>query len=122
MSDIFAVTDEFEEKLLLLIDVSRFDNSPKIVVSDIACSMSFEHWIAVRRLLEGGLLPSAVVTHRAQFEALLRSIWLLYVATDEQITKLSVEMRRNKMQRICRRQQTCLLPSKYPARLKPMML
>jgi hypothetical protein len=29
-----------------------------------------------------------VVVHRAQFEALLRSIWILYVASDEQLSKL----------------------------------
>ena len=51
--------------------------------------MSLAHWRATLNLLEDGLLPSAVVVHRAQFEALLRSIWVLYAASDMVITKLS---------------------------------
>jgi hypothetical protein len=90
--NVFNATEEFASKLFRLIDLPLIDDSPKLVVSDIACSMSFEHWAATRSLLEAGMLPSAVVVHRAQFEALLRSIWVLYAATDEQLSKLSAEL------------------------------
>lgn len=90
--DVFNASEEFAGKLFQLIDLPLFDDSPKVVVSDVACSMSFEHWAATRSLLEAGKLPSAVVVHRAQFEALLRSIWILYAATNEQLSKLSVEL------------------------------
>lgn len=90
--DVFNATEELAGKLFKLIDQPLFDDSPKIVVSDVVCSISFEHWTATLSLLEAGMLHSAVVTHRAQFEALLRSIWVLYAATDEQLSKLSVEL------------------------------
>jgi hypothetical protein len=61
----------------------------RVAVSDVASSMSLEHWSATLRLLQAGLLPSAVVIHRSQFEALLRSIWALYAASEEQLSKLS---------------------------------
>jgi hypothetical protein len=54
--------------------------------------MSLEHWNAVRMLFEGSLLPSGMIIHRAQFEALVRSIWLLYAASEENISKLSNEL------------------------------
>lgn len=82
----------FATKLYSTIDVPRFDDTERIRVSDVACSMSLEHWDAARRLLNDGLLPSALVVHRAQFEALVRSVWVLYAASDERIGKLSATL------------------------------
>jgi len=91
-SDIFKATDELADELLRLIDLPLFDRSQRLAVSNVACSLSFEHWVATRRLLETGLFPSAVVVHRTQFEALLRSIWIFYLASDEQLSKLAAEL------------------------------
>lgn len=90
--DVFVATEELAAKLLQLIDLPLFDDSSRLAVSDVACSMSLEHWAATRSLLNAGILPSAVVVHRAQFEALLRSIWILYAAPDEHLSKLSAEL------------------------------
>lgn len=90
--DVFVVTEELAAKLLKLIDLPLFNDSSRFVVSDVACSMSMEHWAATRSLLDAGMLPSAVVVHRAQFESLLRSIWIFYAAPDEQLSKLSAEL------------------------------
>lgn len=90
--DVFVATEELAVKLLQLIDLPLFDDSSRLIVSDVACSMSLEHWAATRSLLNAGILPSAVVVHRAQFEALLRSIWILYAAPDEHLSKLSAEL------------------------------
>jgi hypothetical protein len=46
----------------------------------------------VRVLLQGALLPSALVVHRAQFEAITRSIWLTYAATDENVAKFTTDL------------------------------
>jgi Ni,Fe-hydrogenase III component G len=86
---IFEKTEELAAKLLQLIDLPLFDDSKRLEVSNVSCSMSLEHWGATLNLLENGLLPSAVVVHRSQFEALLRSIWVLYAASDEHLSKLS---------------------------------
>jgi hypothetical protein len=63
-----------------------------VKVSDVACSLSLEHWHAVRALLRTTLLPSALVVHRAQFEAVARSVWVTYAASDEHISKLTATL------------------------------
>lgn len=89
---LFEATEEFSAKLFELMNLPLYDQSERMVTSDVACSLSLEHWNATITLLQRALLPSAVVLHRAQFEALLRSIWLLYIATDHQIGKLLPEL------------------------------
>lgn len=89
---IFDESDALAEELMSLIAVPLFDDSPRIRISDVACSLSLEHWTSARALLRSGLLPSAIVVHRAQFEALVRSIWLLYAAADDQLSKLTATL------------------------------
>lgn len=86
---IFEESEKLAAELYKIIDLPLFDSSDRIVTSDIACSMALEHWDATRRILVSGLLPSGVVIHRAQFEALVRAVWLLYVATEKNVRKLS---------------------------------
>lgn len=88
-SSIFDESDALANDMLALVSVPLFDESPRIRTSDVACSLSLEHWTSVRALLRAGLLPSAMVIHRAQFEALVRSIWLLHSASDMHISKLT---------------------------------
>jgi hypothetical protein len=91
-STIFDESDALAEKLMAMIDAPLFDDSPRLQISDVACSLSLEHWASARALLHSGLLPSAIVVHRAQFEALARSIWLLYVASDDHLSKLTATL------------------------------
>lgn len=91
-SDVFEKSDFLAEELQTVIEVPLFDNSPRIKTSDVACSLSLEHWHSARTLLRASLLPSALVVHRAQFEALIRSIWLTYAATDHQLSKLTADL------------------------------
>jgi hypothetical protein len=88
-SVIFEESDALAAEMLQIIDLPLFDDSPRIRTSDVACSLSLEHWASTRSLLGSGRLPSAAVVHRAQFEALARSIWLLYVAPDGHLSKLA---------------------------------
>jgi len=91
-SDIFRQSDLLAEKLQVLIDMPLLNESARIITSDVACSLSLEHWHSVRALLECGLLPSSIVIHRAQFESLVRSVWITYSASDDQIDKLSTDL------------------------------
>lgn len=90
--DIFDESNALAEELLAVIDVPLIDNSPRIRASDIACSLALEHWHSARILLKTGVLPSALVVHRAQFEALVRSIWIAYAASDDQVHKLTATL------------------------------
>lgn len=89
---IFDESDGLAEELMALIAVPLFDDSSRVRISDVACTLSLEHWASARALLRLGLLPSAVVVHRAQFEALARSIWLLYAASDDRVSKLATTL------------------------------
>jgi hypothetical protein len=85
-------SDAIAEELLSLIDLPLCNDSPRVAVADVACSLALEHWHAVRLLLRGGFLPSALVVHRSQFEAILRSVWLTYAATDSDVSKLTANL------------------------------
>ncbi len=90
--DIYDESDQLADELLGVVDLPLLDDSPRMTVSDVACSLSLEHWHAGRALLRAALLPPALVVHRAQFEALARSVWLAYAASDEHISKLTVTL------------------------------
>lgn len=92
MRDIFDDSDEFASELMAVIDLPLLDDSSKVRTSDVACSLALEHWHSTRALLRAGLLPSALVVHRAQFEALVRSIWIAYAASDDHISKLTTPL------------------------------
>ncbi len=87
--DIFDDSDTLASELLAVIDLPLLNNSAKVRTSDVACSLALEHWHSARTLLRAGFLPSALVVHRAQFEALVRSIWIAYAASDDHISKLT---------------------------------
>lgn len=89
---IFEASDKLASELQQIIDLPPYDDSSRVRVSDVACSLSLEHWHAARSLLRAGRLPSAGVIHRAQFEALTRSAWVLFGASNEQVAKLNADL------------------------------
>lgn len=90
--DVFDQSDLLADELLAVIELPLIDDSSRLQVSDAACSLALEHWHSARSLLRAALLPSALVVHRAQFEALARSVWVAYAASDESISKLSATL------------------------------
>jgi hypothetical protein len=82
-------SEEFADELLELIDLPLCNDTARVGIADVACSLSLEHWHSVRRLLADGLMSSALVVHRSQFEAVLRSVWLTYAAPDADVAKLT---------------------------------
>lgn len=67
-----------------------YDQSIRLDISAQACFLSLEHAAAVRLLASNGMMISAPVMLRCQFEALTRGIWSLYCAADEQLELLSI--------------------------------
>ncbi len=57
-----------------------------------AAELSFEHAHALRVLFEAGVPNSAAAMLRLQYEALLRSAWLLYGATDNRLAKATAPL------------------------------
>lgn len=64
------------------------EQSARIAVSYCACCVSFEHSRALRLLIKDDCQTSAIAMMRLQYEALVRSTWAMYAATDLAITKL----------------------------------
>lgn len=82
-------SDQVAEELLAIIDLPLCNDSARVEIAALACSLSLEHWHATRILIHAGTLPSALVVHRSQFEAVLRSVWLTYAASEVDVAKLS---------------------------------
>ena len=90
---IFEESEQLAVSLFETIEeLELINDSDRIVTSYAACSLSLEHWSSVRSLLAEAALSSAIVVHRAQFEAAVRSIWLTYAATDENVSKFSQDL------------------------------
>ena len=53
-------SDSLAAELLALVGLPLYNDSARVDVADVACSLAFEHWHYVRLLLRGGLLPSAL--------------------------------------------------------------
>jgi hypothetical protein len=93
--DLFHETDDLANQLSALVlvdDLELLEQSPRLIAGAVAVSLAHEHWAAVRPLLAARMLPSAVVVHRAQFEATVRSIWLTYAASDDDVLKVSKDL------------------------------
>lgn len=56
------------------------------------CQVSFEHGVALRGLIANHLAVSGVALLRVQFEALVRAVWVLHVATDAQVDRLTAPL------------------------------
>jgi hypothetical protein len=92
LDEILAETEVLAREVSDILPESTESTNVRVVASRVACSLSLEHWCAVQALLAGELLPSAVVVHRSQFEAVVRSVWLLYAATDAEVAKLVAQL------------------------------
>lgn len=86
--EIYQRSELFVQNLIEVIGRPLFDCSPQLAVSGNLCQMSIEHSCAFRAVSEHRMFASGFVVLRAQFEALVRAIWALYLASDEQIKRL----------------------------------
>jgi hypothetical protein len=56
------------------------------------CSVAFEHAESFKILLASRNFTSAVGMLRLQFESLVRGVWVLYAASDTELSKLTAEL------------------------------
>ncbi|MDY6456097.1 hypothetical protein SKM54_04885 [Acinetobacter faecalis] len=76
-----AIYDELNDRVLL-------DAGVRTKLAYHCCEISIKHGIAVRVLIEQELYASALGIFRMQFESVLRSYWILLVASNDEILKL----------------------------------
>lgn len=90
------------EKLLTtlasIVDYPLFNDSPRVRLSATLAVTSLQFAQAARVLCAEGLLLGASTTLRSQFEALIRSVWVLHRATESQIDRLSADLNQETQQ------------------------
>jgi hypothetical protein len=95
MDQLLIRSDAFAAHLDSLIDDagSWLETQPRrTVLSAITAAVSLEHAAAFRLTIAAGKPNSATALTRLQFEALLRSVWLLFIAKEGQLDKLATPL------------------------------
>ncbi len=72
-----------------IVDLQPFDNSDRLLLSRTLAITSLHFAASARALCIDDLALGAATVLRSQFEALVRSVWVFYCATDSQVEKLS---------------------------------
>lgn len=92
MDKLLNRTNELTQTLVTFLSLPTYDSSPKIIASRALCGVSFEHANSVNVLIALGNFTSALGILRMQYEALVKSIWALYAASENSIQKLQSEL------------------------------
>lgn len=90
--EIFQRSELLIQNMIEVINRPLYDNSARIATSGNLSQMSIEHSCAFRLLVEQRMFASGFVVLRSQFEAVLRAVWALYSATDDQLSRLSKQL------------------------------
>lgn len=72
-----------------IVDLPPYDESDKLVLSRTLAITSMHFAASVRALCNANLVLGAAAVLRTQFEAVVRSVWVFYCATEVQVQKLS---------------------------------
>jgi len=92
MDDLLRRSAEFENKVIQVLELPPYDDSDKIRLSKVMCSVSVEHAESFKILLASGNFTSAIGMLRSQFECYVRGVWIFYIASDASMNRLSTEL------------------------------
>jgi len=90
---------EYEQYVMNVLSRPTYNNSDRLKVSKIMCSVSLEHAKSLKILLGSQNFTSAIGLLRLQFECFVRGMWILYAATDVAVSKLTVELNEKNLKR-----------------------
>lgn len=82
-------SDELADAIHENLQAARLDNSIRSKLAQSMSGIAWEHGVSLRSLVGAGLCTSATALMRLQFEAVLRSIWLYYAASDPWIARFT---------------------------------
>ena len=91
-------SEELCDALMRNLGAASFDASERGEVALGMCSVALEHSVSLRMLVANGCMTSAVALMRLQYESVTRAMWLLYVAKESSITKLTAPLTRDNEQ------------------------
>ncbi len=83
---------EFEEFTTQMLLKTSYDNSERIRLSKVMCSVSIEHAESLKILIISGNFTSAVGMLRSQYESLVRGVWVFYSASEKQLERLGSQL------------------------------
>jgi len=92
MDKLLLRSAEYEELVVEMLMLPSYDNSARIKLSHIMCSVAIEHAESAKILLATGNFTSSLGVVRLQFEALVRALWFFYVASDLSVEKFSADL------------------------------
>ncbi len=92
MDKLLHCSVEYEKIMVNILNYSPYEDSKRTRVSRIMCSVSFEHAESIKILLATHNFTSSLGLLRLQYEALVRSIWIYYAASDVVVKNLASEL------------------------------
>ena len=94
----FSKTDELFARLREVVDYPLYEEQPRFKLALILAVSSMQYSDAVRLLCSQDLILGVGTTLRSQYEAIVRSVWVIYCATDLQVEKLDATLNRETQQ------------------------
>ena len=85
-------SDHLDEVLSMHLEGIDHAGTVRAGLTRAICSVAFEHGHSLRQLMALGNHTSAVALLRLQFESLVRAIWVLHVANESWLDKLSAPL------------------------------
>jgi hypothetical protein len=84
-----SLAEQLIDHLADIVDFPPYDNSKRLLLSRTLAITSLHFAASARTLCNNDLALGAATVLRSQFEALVRSVWVFYCASDTQVEKLS---------------------------------
>ncbi len=92
MNKLLSQSAELEKELVYFLSLQPCEDSDRLLSSKTMCGISFEHAESAKFLIASGNFTSGIGLIRLQYESLVRAMWLLYVASDTAVSKLTPEL------------------------------
>jgi len=93
-------TEIFKSDLIENFNHYSLPENPKSKLITSAFDIVLEHSNAISLLISNSLITTALAVFRLQYDALVRQVWLLYVASDLEIAKLSLPLTKESAQSV----------------------
>ncbi len=91
LDKLLARSAELEDVLCELSHLPFCTTCRRTLASRVMCVVVYEHAHSVRLLMAAGSYTSASGLYRVQFEALVRTFWVMFAASDDWVTALMTD-------------------------------
>tara|TARA_R110000868_G_scaffold155362_1_gene381796 strand:- start:10345 stop:11001 length:657 start_codon:yes stop_codon:yes gene_type:complete len=92
IDELLARSVLLEAQLSAFLSLPLAEDTIRLRATRTLASLGFEHAQSVKYLVAARLCTSAAALLRVQYESLVRALWMLYVATDDQAGLLLAEL------------------------------